>query len=77
MKTSHFRHFRATLNVAYNVTERLSVDIGIHFIVHKLTTNSSNKDDEDNNNDKSINTSAFSDQAKYFVVEESIDLFSQ
>ena len=35
--------FRPTLNAVYNVTERLNVDIGIHYIVHKLTKMETNK----------------------------------
>ena len=72
------------MRVVYNVTERLSVDVGIHFIVHKLTKNEdfdyNNNNDNNNNNDSNssdpegdemIKDKAFSDRVKYFVVKVS------
>ena len=69
------------MRVVYNVTERLSVDVGIHFIVHKLTKNedfdyNNNNNNNDNNSsdpegDEMRKDKAFSDRVKYFVVKVS------
>ena len=65
------------------MTERLSVDVGIHFIVHKLTKNENfdyNNNNDNNNNDSNSSDpegdemrkdKAFSDRVKYFVVKVS------
>ena len=50
------KHFRPTLIAVYNVTERIQIDVGIHYIVHKLTkveqekNNASGKNSNDHDN---------------------------
>ncbi len=77
--------FRPILNAAYNVTERLNVDVGIHYIVHKLTKLETNKmksnktsgdlhieDIEIMDNAEVKKDAAFSEQIKYYVIQVNI-----
>jgi hypothetical protein len=75
---------RPSLNAVYNVTERINVDLGIHYIVHKLTklelnqmngnnsnttTNNSTNNNNNINNDEMKRDEAFSKQVKYYVIK--------
>ena len=64
------------------MTERLKVDLGIHYIVHKLTklelsqmsgnnnsNSNNNSSNSNNNNDGMKKDEAFSNQVKYFVIK--------
>ena len=66
------------------MSERLKVDLGIHYIVHKLTklelsqmsgnnndnsSNNININNNSNNNDEMKKDDGFSNQVKYFVIK--------
>ncbi len=48
---------RPSLNAVYNVTERINVDLGIHYIVHKLTKLELNQMNGNNSNTTTNNSS--------------------
>ena len=82
---NYYISLRPSLNAVYNVTERLKVDLGIHYIFHKLTklelsqmsgnNNNNSNSNSRNTNDEMKKDEAFSNQVKYFVIKVHTEIF--